>query len=392
MQEERSYVLAVNGGSSSLKFGLYETGSLNQELSGQVQRIGDGEGHFEIRDANSKVLADIRKSYPNSGAATAELIDWLRERSTRYPVAAIGHRIVQGGPEHREPERVTKELLQSLEKIIELAPNHLPAEVATIRAFGEAFVHAAQVACYDTAFHREMPEYAQFYPISRVWREEGLIRYGFHGLSYEYILQELGKKGGERIIMAHLGNGCSMAAVHAGRSIDTTMGLTPTGGLVMGTRSGDLDPGLVMYLLLQKKIPAEQLEQVLTRQSGLKALSGGISDVRELLAREHTDPNAAQALTIFCYQAKKFIGSLAAALGGLDTLVFTGGIGEHAPAIRSRICEGLQFLGIAIDEPLNEAAAETISPASGRVSVRVIPTNEELMIARHTDKLWRARG
>ena len=390
MDKERTYVLAVNGGSSSLKFGLYETGSLTRELSGLVQRIGDGEGHFEIQDAGNKVLADIRKSYPDSGAATRELIDWLKERSSRYPIAAIGHRIVQGGLGHREPELITKDLIQSLEKIIELAPNHLPSELETIRAFGEAFVHATQVACYDTAFHREMPEYARSYPIPRIGREEGLIRYGFHGLSYEYIMQELDNKGGERVIIAHLGNGCSMAAVHAGRGIDTTMGLTPTGGLVMGTRTGDLDPGLVLYLLLQKKIPAEELEQILTKQSGLKALSGGISDVQELLAKETTDPNAALALTVFCYQAKKFIGSLSAALGGLDTLVFTGGIGEHAAVIRQRICEGLQFLGIDIDTALNEAGVAIISPASGRVSVRVIPTNEELMIARHTDKLWRS--
>ena len=380
-------MLAVNGGSSSVKFALYEMGSLRPEWSGAVLKIGSSEGHFSIKDEKGKMLADHHTAYPDSASAIGALIGWLKERPDRYPIAAIGHRIVQGGPVHRAPERVTNDLLSALEAITELAPNHLPSELAAIRAFEASFADALQVVCYDTSIHRDMPGYAQYYPISRAWREEGLVRYGFHGLSYEYILQKLGKEAGERTIIAHLGNGCSMAAIRTGRSIDTTMGLTPAGGLVMGTRCGDLDPGLIFYLLRQKKIPAAELEEILTKQSGLKALSGGTSDVQELLAKENTDPEAALALTVFCYAAKKMIGSLSAALGGLDMLVFTGGIGEHAVAIRHRICESLQFLGIEIDPTRNEAGSEKISSLSGRVSVRVVPTNEELMIARHTNEL-----
>ena len=380
-------MLAVNGGSSSVKFGLYETGSLRPEWSGAVLKIGSREGHFSIKDEKGKMLVDHHAAYPDSASAMGALISWLKERPDRYPITAIGHRIVQGGPDHRVPERVTNELLSALEAITELAPNHLPSELAAIRAFEASFADALQVVCYDTSIHRDMPGYAQYYPISLTWREEGLVRYGFHGLSYEYILQKLGKEAGERTIIAHLGNGCSMAAIRAGRSIDTTMGLTPAGGLVMGTRCGDLDPGLIFYLLRQKKIPAAELEEILTKQSGLKALSGGTSDVQELLAKENTDPEAALALTVFCYAAKKMIGSLSAALGGLDMLVFTGGIGEHAAAIRHQICEGLQFLGIEIDPTRNEAGSEKISSQRGRVSVRVVPTNEELMIARHTEEL-----
>lgn len=423
MSGERSYLLAVNGGSSSVKFALYEAGSLHLELSGHIQKIGAPKGHFEIKDAAGKTLIDQYKPYPNNGIAIAQLIDWLKGASGRYPMSAIGHRVVQGGRQHSAPEIITPATIRSLEELIVLAPDHLPAAIATIRSFEDAFAKTPQVACYDTAFHRKMPWYAQYYPIPHNWREEGLIRYGFHGLSYEYILTELGAKGGDKIIIAHLGNGASMAAIHQGVGIDTTMGLTPTGGLVMGTRTGDIDPGLLFFLLLQKKIPPQELDDLFNKHAGLSALSGGISDVQELLEKEGTDPNAAEALTIFCYQAKKFIGSLAAALGGLDTLVFTGGIGEHAPAIRQRICDGLQFLGIHIDPALNEdptlnehpadnghqALREhpagkkdqtlsrseretTISTPESRVRVRVIATNEELMIARHTDKLLRSHN
>jgi acetate kinase len=423
MEAERSFLLAVNGGSSSVKFGLYEAGGLHPELSGHIQKIGTPHSQFEIKDVSGKILIEYHKPYRDNGMAIAELIGWLKSASGRYPLSAIGHRVVQGGREHNSPEIITPETIQSLEQLVVLAPDHLPAALATIQQFREAFPGVPQAACYDTAFHRKMPWYAQYYPIPHSLREEGLIRYGFHGLSYEYILTELGDKGGERIIIAHLGNGASMAAVHKGIGIETTMGLTPTGGLVMGTRTGDLDPGLLFYLLLRKKMPPQELDELCNKHAGLEALSGGTSDVQELLAREGQDANAAEALTIFCYQAKKFIGSLAAALGGLNTLVFTGGIGEHAPAIRRRICEGLQFLGIDIDQRLNEnqvdkggqmdkesqvrrgdqavnenpipkkehalsnSEQQTISSSASRVRVMVIPTNEELMIARHTNEI-----
>lgn len=386
---EKSYLLAINGGSSSLKFGLYASEDLSEELTGHIQKIGSAEGQFDIHGSDGQLLLSIQRTYPDNEAATRELINWLKDQSGRYPIALIGHRLVQGGEWHKGPELITAALLQSLEKLINLAPNHLPAELSTIKAFGDAFEKASQVACFDTAFHRGMPWYAQYYPISQSLREEGLIRYGFHGLSYEYIVQELVNVDNKRIIIAHLGNGCSMAATQSGKSIDTTMGLTPTGGLVMGTRSGDLDPGLLLFLLLQKKITPEDVEDMMTKHAGLEALSGGTSDVQMLLEKEAKDPMAAEALTIFCYQAKKFIGALSAALGGLDSLVFTGGIGENAPSIRRRICEGLQFLGIQIEPALNESGQKTISAASGQVKVQVIRTNEELMIARHTQKYLR---
>jgi acetate kinase len=315
----------------------------------------------------------------------------LKNKKDRYPLAAIGHRLVQGGPDHREPEIIDDKLISALEQWVHLAPNHLPASLAIIKNCRDVFPDAPQVACFDTAFHRDMPARALHFAIPRPLWKEGIIRYGFHGLSYEYIMQQLerltfaGRK--EKIIIAHMGNGCSMTAIHHGRSIDTTMGLTPTGGLVMGTRSGDLDPGLIFFLLRQEGMTVDDLENVIDKKSGLEALSGNGHDVQTLLEKEASDPNAAEALTIFCYQAKKYIGALAAALGGLDTLVFTGGIGENSPVIRRRITEGLQFIGITLDERNNKEQKEIISTLNSQVMVCAIKTNEEMMIACHTREL-----
>jgi len=395
MNEGKLYVLSVNGGSSSLKFGLYLEPTGWMVLKGQINKIGGSGGHFIISDADGQVLLDRKGDYPDAAAAMRDLIEWLKDGGDRYPLAAIGHRLVQGGPDHRAPELIDDKIISSLEKLIHLAPNHLPASLALIAACRAHFPAIPQVACYDTDFHKNMPAQAKHFAIPRSLWKEGIIRYGFHGLSYEFIMQELGrlvfagKK--DRIIIAHLGNGCSMTAVYHGKSIDTTMGLTPTGGLVMGTRSGDLDPGLLFYLLREKKMSADELEELIDKRSGLEGLSGDGHDVQTLLNKEATDPEAGEALTLFCYQAKKFIGALTAALGGLDTLVFTGGIGENSPVIRHRITDGLQYLGLSLDEKNNATGAQVISSISSRVMVCAIRTDEEMMIARHTIELFRSK-
>jgi acetate kinase len=370
MKATTPVILTVNCGSSSLKYGLFSQADTPEQLhSGQIRDIGK----LPVKDME---------------AAVDQLIALLNERFNDYEITAIGHRMVQGGLQHMEPEKVSDELLSSLGKLISLAPEHLPAELAAIRAFAQVFPQAAQIVCFDTAFHQHMPFVARHYALPRRLWEQGLLRYGFHGLSYEYIMQQLQQTAPEtamgRIIIAHLGNGASMTAVHKGRSIDTTMGLTPAGGLVMSTRPGDLDPGVILYLLKEQKMSADELNELLNKQSGLKAISGKESDIEALLETAHEHDHAAEAIDLFCYQAKKYTGALAAVMGGLDTFIFTGGIGEHAPEIRQRICEGLEFLGMHIDTTENEQAAAVISARGSAVVIRVIPTSEELMIAQHT--------
>ena len=294
---------------------------------------------------------------------------------TRQSFSAISHRLVQGGPDHRKPELINEQLLKTLDQFVYLAPNHLPDELKTIKAFQAAFPGIPQVACFDTAFHKDMPSCARYYPLPGKYKDMGLMKYGFHGLSYQYILQELTSQDPEvtkkKIIIAHLGNGASMAAIKDGISVDTTMGVSPTGGLVMGTRTGDLDPSVLLFLLKKGKLTPNQLDALVSTESGLKAIAGR-NDVQELLQAEPNDLKAGEALTVFCYAAKKFIGALAAAMGGLDLLVFTGGIGENSDIIRERICKDMKFMGI------------DLADSNSRVAVRVIPTNEELMIARLT--------
>ncbi len=275
--------------------------------------------------------------------------------------------------------------MQTLHHFAYLAPNHLPDEIKIIKIFQAAFRNVPQVACFDTSFHRDMPSFAKYYPLPAEYQEKGLMRYGFHGLSYEYIMQKLADSTSlidrQKIIIAHLGNGASMVAVKNGVSVDTTMGISPIGGLVMSTRSGDLDPCVLLFLLKQTKLTANELDELLSKHSGLKAIAG-TSDVQELLNKEGNDPRAAEALTVFCYHAKKFIGALSAAMGGLDTLVFTGGIGENSGIIRERICKDLNFIGIDLDTTKNLKNESIISKEISNVSVRVIQTDEELMIAR----------
>jgi acetate kinase len=368
-------ILVINCGSSSLKFSLYYTGSDLPELSGNVNHIGSAHAKLTIKTPDNEILESRTAAFKDMRSAVKDVIIWLKNRYDQGGLSAISHRLVQGGPAHRQPEIITEQLLKTLKQFIYLAPRHLPDELLTIKAFQRAFPGIPQVACFDTAFHNDMPSYAKNYPLPEKYREMGLMKYGFHGLSCQYVLQKLIAEDPavtkQRIIIAHLGNGASMTAVQNGISVDTTMGISPTGGLVMGTRSGDLDPGVLLFLLKQEKLTPNQLDELLSNESGLKGIAG-VSDVQELLKAEPDDPNAAEALTVFCYAAKKFIGALAAAMGGLDLLVFTGGIGENSAVIRKRICKDMGFMGL------------DLADSKSRVTVRVIPTNEELMIARLT--------
>jgi acetate kinase len=299
----------------------------------------------------------------------------------------VGHRVVHGGPKYFKPERITPQMVDELHRLSPFDPDHLPEEILLTEAFHHRFPELPQVACFDTAFHHDLPRVAQLLPIPRRYEAQGVRRYGFHGLSYAFLMGELARLAGPesaqgRIILAHLGNGASLAAVRGGKPVDTSMSFTPTAGVLMSTRSGDLDPGLVWYLARTEKMGAKQFNEMVNFQSGLLGVSETSSDMRDLLKREAQDVRAAEAVALFCYQVKKWIGSFAAALGGLDTLVFAGGIGENAPPVRARICEGLGFLGIELEESQNAANAGVISTAASRVDVRVIHTDEELMIAR----------
>ena len=387
MKPTAPQVLTINGGSSSIKFAVYAAGeTLRRMLHGSVDRIGMSGTKltFQVPATNQPDSVSLDSSGYKSAAQF--LIDWLEERHDFKSVRAVGHRVVYG-MQHTAPELVTDELLEELHRIGPFDPDHLPSEIELIEAFRQRHPKLPQVGCFDTAFHRTMPRVAKLLPIPRRYDKKGVQRYGFHGLSYSYLIQELARLGDPaatkgRVILAHLGNGASMAAVLDGQSIDTSMGFTPTAGLVMSTRTGDLDPGVAPYLARTEKMTAEQFYEMANHKSGLLGISETSSDMRDLLAHEGHDIRAAEAVALFCYQAKKWIGAFAAALGGLDTLVFAGGIGENAPIVRARICEGLGFLGIILSESRNADSAGVISTDESRATVRVIPTDEDLMIAR----------
>lgn len=376
-------ILTINGGSSSIKFALFEAGdSLRRELKGRIERIGLPDAVFALNDAGQDISHSVTASDHREAAGL--LMDKLAQQVGKLD--AVGHRVVHGGAEYREPQRITLQMLAALKRLSPFDPEHLPEEILLIETIRQRFPDLAQIACFDTAFHHGMPRVAQLLPIPRRYEMKGVRRYGFHGLSYAYLMQELERIAGTaavrgRVVLCHLGNGASMAAVHDGRSVDTTMGLTPAAGLMMSTRSGDLDPGLVAFLARSENMSAVQFDHMVNHESGLRGLSETSSDMRDLLAREAEDARASEAVALFCYQAKKQIGAYAAALGGLDTLVFSGGIGENAVPIRARICAGLEFLGIDLDASRNAASAQLISTDAGRVDVRVIRTDEELMIA-----------
>jgi acetate kinase len=389
---ELSSFLTINGGSSSIRFALYGADRpLRRRLHGKLDRIGQSGTNLTFTDTTGGQSDARTIELDDQGSAVALLVDWLDAQPAFTSLKAVGHRVVHGMT-HSKPERITPELLDELHRITPYDPDHLPLEIELIEAFRQRHPAVPQVACFDTAFHRTMPRVATLLPIPRRYEAAGVRRYGFHGLSYEFLMEELERLGdpaatGGSVILAHLGNGASLAAVRDGKSIDTSMGFTPTSGLMMGSRSGDLDPGLVSYLARTEKMDAPQFQDMVNRASGLLGVSELSSDLRDLLAQEADDVRAAEAVAMFCYQAKKWIGSFAAALGGLDTLVFAGGIGENAPVIRQRICEGLGFLGIEIDHSSNAKNAPLISPGSGRVTVRIIHTDEELMIAKSVVRL-----
>ncbi len=382
------YILTINGGSSSLKFALFNA-HLARILSGQFSRIGSEGSQLEYAGFLGKEPVKKPIQAPDHASCVPTLIDLIGQTAEWQEIQAIGHRIVHGGAKFTRPERVTPEMLTALETIAPYAPEHLPAEIALLKAFSQHDPDVVQVACFDTAFHRTMPRTARLLPLPRHFFEEGVERYGFHGLSFEFLMSELVHVGAasKRIILAHLGNGASVAAVLDGKSVDTSMAFTPTAGLVMSTRSGDLDPGLVVYLARTVEMTAAEFQHMINAEAGLLGISETSSDMRDLLAREREDERAADAVEIFCRQVRKFIGAYAAELGGLDTLVFSGGIGENSPVIRSRICEGLEFLGIRLDAPRNESSAGLISADHMPVQVRVVKTNEELQIARHTQAI-----
>jgi acetate kinase len=394
MKPHKPHVLTINGGSSSIKFAIFEAGGSPQRiLEGAIDRIGWPEATFRVKALDQSNNFSRPVTGPDHTAAVGAveavgaLMDWIEERDGNNALAAVGHRVVQGGPKYYKAQRITAEMVVELHRLSAFDPDHMPEELLLTEAFHRRFPDVPQVACFDTTFHHDMPRVAQLLPIPRRYEAQGVRRYGFHGLSYAFLIEELARVAGPeaaqgRVILAHLGNGASLAAVRHGKSVDTSMSFTPAAGVPMSTRSGDLDPGLVWYLARTEKMSAKQFNEMVNFESGLLGISETSSDMRDLLKHETQDVRAAEAVALFCYQVKKWIGAFAAALGGLDTLVFAGGIGENAPPVRSRICDGLGFLGIELEEKRNAANAGVISTAAGRVAVRIIRTDEELMIAK----------
>lgn len=376
-------ILCLNSGSSSLKFALFRMSETAESrlAQGAVEEFGP-DAHLWLCDSQKQLLIDRRADLSGAHECIPAIFAALDGSGLPRPAAA-GHRIVHGGMFYTAPARVDSTIQEKLKLLVPLAPLHLPAQIELIEAIARHYPDLPQVACFDTAFHAAMPEVARRLPLPRNFYDQGVRHYGFHGLSYEYILSRLGPRLSTRMIIAHLGNGASLAAVRDGSPIDTSMGMTPTGGFMMSTRSGDLDPGVLLYLL-RAGYSSEQLDRMLNRESGLLGISGSSSDMKALLENRGRDPLADEAIRMFCYGIRKFIGAYAAVLGGLDTLVFTGGIGEHAAPVRAEICAGLEFLGVELDTEQNAKHAETIS--RGKCIVRVIPTDEDLMIARHTMK------
>jgi acetate kinase len=383
-------LLVINAGSSSLKFSGYESdeGEPRLQFRGLLEGIGDAP-HFVARDPADAVLTERR--WPTAtrlshDAAFGVLREWLDAHVGVGALAAVGHRVVHGGSRFAAPVRVDQDVLRELEELVPLAPLHQPNNLAIIRAVAAREPDLPQVACFDTAFHRTMSEVAQRFALPRALHDAGIRRYGFHGLSYEYIARRLRDLdpaiAAGRVIVAHLGAGASLAALRAGKSVDTTMSFTALDGLPMGTRSGALDPGVMLYLLQQRRMSPERLAQLLYHESGLLGVSAISSDMRELEAS--TDARAREAIELFVYRIAREVGALAAILGGLDTLVFTAGIGENSPGIRRRVCEEMRWLGVTIDADRNAAHRAVISAPASAIKVMVIPTDEERMIALHT--------
>ncbi|HEV8243937.1 MAG TPA: acetate/propionate family kinase [Nitrospirales bacterium] len=390
-------IFTVNAGSSTIKFALFQVGQpLARVSSGKIERIGLGDGVMTVTDHSSGRTERLTVQCPDHAACVEPLVGLLERHLDVRRLQAIGHRVVHGGTRYTRPQSITADVLKELRRLSPYDPEHLPGEISLIEGFSRRYPTVPQVACFDTAFHRDMPRVARLLAIPRRYDADGVQRYGFHGLSYAYLMDELARVAGReaadgRVILAHLGNGASLAAVLAGKSVDTTMAFTPTAGLPMSTRSGDLDPGLVSYLARTDGMTVEQFHEMVNTKSGLLGISEISPDLRDLLAHE-SDVRAAEAVAFFCYQTKKWIGAFAAALGGLDTLVFSGGIGENSAVIRARICDGLGFLGLMLDEARNAAGDPIISQDKSEVTVRVIRTDEEIQIANSVSQLLAVQG
>lgn len=378
-------ILVINTGSSSLKFGLYaeQDGEERPLLDGLADGIGRASGKLELRDDRGRVLRSENLSFTSQGDAFDHASQWLTEASSTEP-SAIGHRVVHGGPRLVTHQRITPDTLAELKACVHFAPLHIPIAVELIERAERTRPNAPQFACFDTAFHNTIPEAAARFALPTELYKEGIRRYGFHGLSYESIVHQLAANLPSRTVIAHLGNGASLAAVENGRSVDTTMGLTPAGGIPMATRSGDLDPGVLLYLQRVKQMDADLLEQLLNHDSGLTALSGGEADMRDLeVATDAGDRAAHFAIEVFCMSIRKTIAAYATVLGGLDLLVFAGGIGERSARVRDNVCRGLHFLGVSIDHSSNKSNNTTISTNDSKVRVRVVSSQEDRQIARH---------
>lgn len=385
-----TYILTINGGSSSIKFALYANDSaFVRSLAGSIDRIGLSGATRTYTDASGK--KEVREIVVADNASAVETLRaFLEERVDFSRVVAVGHRIVHG-MSRTDHAVIDESLIAELKETSAIDPEHMPLEIAIIEMFTASYPALVQVACFDTVFHQTMPRVAELLPIPRRFDAKGVRRYGFHGLSCDYIMDELRRvdpaRAEGKVIIAHLGNGGSITAVHGGKSVDTSMGFTPTGGVPMSSRTGDLDPGALLYIMKSEGLSVDAMSHLINHEAGLLGVSETTSDMHDLLEREATDERAKEAIDLFCYEVKKRIGAYAAVLGGVETLVFTGGMGEQAPRVRARVCAGLEFLGISIDNTHNESNNTIISPSSSPVTVRVIPTNEELLIARIAHKM-----
>ncbi len=382
-------ILTINGGSSSIRFAVFAAASMARIGHGKIERVGCADATLVAVDEAETFAVKLGAASRSPRSSVKFLCDWLNSRPFFASLQAIGHRVVHGR-HHTAAVQITPALIRELRRLAPYDPDHLPCELALIAAFTQRHPRLPQVACFDTVFHRDMPRVAKLLPIPRRYAAKGVERYGFHGLSYGYLMEELERidpaAAQGRVVLAHLGSGASLAAVLGGRSVDTSMGFTPASGLMMGTRPGDLDPGLFSFLSRRERLTPAKFARMIHHESGLLGVSGTSSDLRDLLACEAKEVPAAEAVALFCYVAKKWIGAFAAVLGGVDTLVFAGGIGENSPVVRARICVGLDFLGVQLDARRNARNAPVISRAAGVATVRVIRTDEERMIARSTSR------
>lgn len=380
-------LLIINGGSSSIKFAIFNQSDPPEKIfSGHIDNIGKTSISLKTLKANNKLAETIQLTTTDYPSSIQYLLNWLGSNMDFNKITTIAHRIVHG-MQHTAPAIITESLLTSLKQIIPYDPDHLPNEINLMEVFRQHHPDKIHIACFDTAFHQTMPRVARLLPIPRRFEKKGIVRYGFHGLSYQYLLLALEKIAGRdaargRVVLAHLGNGASLAAVYQGQSMDTSMAFTPASGIPMSTRSGDIDPGVAWYMMKSENLSADQFNHLINHESGLLGMAATSGDMADLLVRESTDIRAEEAINQFCYEVRKKIGAYAAALGGIDTLVFSGGIGENAAIIRQRVCEQLGFLGIELDAQRNQENNRLISVDNGNVAVRVISTDEEWMMAQ----------